>query len=163
MDHAAPALLQALETSGAGAAIRQSVWLYPLANVGHVLAVVVFAAAVAAMDVRLLGGFAGSDAGRVLRGGRRVAVPAFAAVVLTGSMLFVAEATHLARNPVFLIKLSLLVLALLNALALPWLCSRRIGGLPAHGPMPLSARAAALTSLATWLAVAACGRAVAYF
>ncbi len=57
MDHAAPALFQALEASGLGAAIRQSAWLYPFANIGHVVAVVTFFAAVAVMDVRLLGAF----------------------------------------------------------------------------------------------------------
>jgi hypothetical protein len=40
MNHAAPAIFQALEASWFGAGIRQSVWLYPLANVTHVVAVV---------------------------------------------------------------------------------------------------------------------------
>jgi hypothetical protein len=163
MNHAAPALLQALEASGAGTAIRQSVWLYPFANVAHVVAVLVFAGAVAAMDVRLLGGFSGSDAGNVLRNARRVSLGAFAVIAITGSMLFLAEASHVALNPVFQTKLLLIALALLNVLLFELAFSRRIAELPPHMPMPFSARASAFVSLGTWLAVAACGRSIAYF
>ncbi len=116
MEHHAPALLQALEASALGAAIRQSTWIYGAANVGHVAAVVVFAGAVAIMDVRLLGGFAGTPAGEVLRKVRRDAVAAFCAILLTGAVLFIAEASHVALNPVFQIKAVLIGLVLINVL-----------------------------------------------
>ena len=45
--HDAPAIFVALEQSGFAAAIRQSRWLYPFANIGHVVALVAFAGAVA--------------------------------------------------------------------------------------------------------------------
>jgi len=51
----APAIFVALEQSGFGAAIRQSTWIYPAANIGHIVALVVFAGSIAMMDVRLLG------------------------------------------------------------------------------------------------------------
>lgn len=163
MNNAAPALLQALEASGAGTAIRQSVWLYPVANVGHVLAVLVFAGAVAAMDVRLLGGFRGSDVREVLRRARRVSLGAFAAIAVIGSMLFLAEASHLALNPIFQTKLLLIALALLNVLVFELVFGQRLAGLAPGMPMPAAVRASAFLSLATWLAVAACGRSIAYF
>src|SRR5438093_1001944 len=56
MTDAAPAVFVALEQSGFDAAIRQSPWLYPAANVGHIISLTLFAGAVAVMDVRLLGG-----------------------------------------------------------------------------------------------------------
>ena len=37
MTDAAPAIFVALEQSGFAAAIRQSPWLYPAANVGHIV------------------------------------------------------------------------------------------------------------------------------
>src|SRR5436853_175834 len=55
MEHDAPAIFVALEQSGFAAAIRQSSWLYPFANIGHIVALVVFAGAVAVMELRLLG------------------------------------------------------------------------------------------------------------
>ena len=163
MDHAAPAVFQALEASGFGAAIRQSVWLYPLANVGHVVAVVSFFAAVAVMDVRLLGAFSGTAPGVVIRNARRAAVAAFVLVATTGAMLFTAEASHLALNPVFQTKAILVALGLGNVLAFELAFGRRVAGLPPAAHIPASARTSAAVSLALWLAVVACGRSIAYF
>jgi hypothetical protein len=163
MDHSAPAVFQALEASGFGAGIRQSVWLYPLANVGHVVAVVTFFATVAVMDVRLLGAFSATAPGVVIRNARRVAVAAFAAVAVTGSMLFAAEASHLVLNPVFQTKAILILLGLANVLLFEFLFSRRAADFPPGKPLPAVARASASASLALWLAVVACGRSIAYF
>jgi hypothetical protein len=74
--------------------------------------------------------------------------------------LFAAEAPELAANRVFLLKLVLIVVAGLNALAFhigPW----RVG---AHwrDQAPLRARLHAALSLLLWLAVIACGRLLAY-
>ena len=51
----APAFLIAIEQSALAAAIRQSIWAYPAANVGHILALFLFAGAVSIMDLTLLG------------------------------------------------------------------------------------------------------------
>jgi hypothetical protein len=163
MDHAAPAVFQALEASGFAAGIRQSIWLYPLANVGHVVAVVTFFASVAVMDLRLLGAFSATAPGVVIRNARRVAVAAFAVVALTGSMLFAAEASHLALNPVFQTKVILILLGLANVLLFEFCFGRRAAEFPANTPLPAIARVSATASLALWLAVVACGRSIAYF
>ncbi len=52
MEHEAPALFVALEQSAFAAAIRQSIWIYPLANVGHIVGLFCFAGALAVMDLR---------------------------------------------------------------------------------------------------------------
>ena len=54
MEHAAPAIFVALEASDFALGIRKSLWLYPAANIGHIVALVFFAGAIAVMDVRLL-------------------------------------------------------------------------------------------------------------
>ena len=54
----APSVFVALEGSGVGQAIRQSSWIYMTANVGHIVALVVFAGAVAVLDLRMIGAFA---------------------------------------------------------------------------------------------------------
>ena len=59
----APGLFVALEGSGVGQAIRQSTWIYMAANVGHILALVVFAGAVAVLDLRMAGAFAATSPG----------------------------------------------------------------------------------------------------
>src|SRR5262245_40107716 len=100
MEHQAPALLVALEQSEFAAAIRQSTFLYPLANVGHIVALVCFVGAVVVMDLRLMGALAATAPGPLLMRARRAAIIAFAALAATGFMLFAAEASHVAVNPV---------------------------------------------------------------
>ena len=75
----APAVFVALEGSGLGQTIRQSSWIYMTANVGHIVALVVFAGAVAVLDLRMIGAFAATAPGRVLTGARRAVVGAFLA------------------------------------------------------------------------------------
>lgn len=162
MDASAPQILVALETSGLGQAIRQSAWLYPLANVTHVVAVVSFTAAVAVMDFALLGWLGYSNL-VLARGARQAAIALFALVVLTGLTLFVAEASHVAMNRVFQLKLLFIALAGANAILL----GRRVladeAGEETTEQTAVAARVAAILSLASWLAVVALGRLIAYF
>src|SRR5215475_10730435 len=116
MEHEAPALFVALEQSGFAATIRQSRWLYPVANVGHILSLVAFAGTVAVMDLRLLGAFAATAPGPVLARARIAAIAAFCGLAVTGSMLFSAEASHLVLNPVLRLKFLLVAAGLLNVL-----------------------------------------------
>jgi hypothetical protein len=159
----APQFLIALEGSGLGAAIRQSTWAYPAANVGHILALTIFSGAVAMMDARLLGAFAATTPASVVRPARRLAMLGLLLMVLTGLVLFTAEASHVAMNRVFQVKAMLIALGILNAVLLGRALRDMLDDMPAFEPMPGRVRAAALTSLAIWLSVAACGRLIAYF
>jgi hypothetical protein len=159
----APQLLIALEQSGLAAAIRQSTWAYPAANVGHILALTVFAGAVTVMDARLLGAFAAAPPASVVRPARRAAMLGLLAMLATGFVLFAAEASHVAMNRVFQIKMALVGLGVLNAVLVGRALAAALDGMPALAPMPARIRLAALASLAIWLSVAACGRLIAYF
>jgi hypothetical protein len=163
MTDAAPAIFVALEASSIGAAIRQSTWIYMAANIGHIVALVCFAGAVAVMDLRMAGVFAATAPGRVLRGARIAAVLAFLGMLLSGAIMFIAEASHVIVNPVFQIKLGLIALALVNVAAFERYVTPKVRGLPPLAPLPAGARAAGMLSIALWLAVAICGRAIAYF
>jgi uncharacterized protein DUF6644 len=159
----APAIFVALEQSGFGAAVRQSTWLFPVANVGHVLALALFAGALAVMDVRLLGGLAATSPAHVLMRARSVAIAAFVLLAVTGFMQFAADASHLIVNPVFQIKLVLIGLGLLNLAIFEFGVKRSVVDLSPGVAMPARAKTAGFMSLAIWLAVAACGRSIAYF
>jgi hypothetical protein len=163
MEHDAPAIFVALEQSGFAAAIRQSRWLYPFANVGHILSLTAFASAVAVMDLRLLGAFAATAPGQLLARARIAAIAAFGGLAVTGFMLFSAEASHLVGNPVLRLKFLLVAAGLLNVLAYEILARRAVETLPPGAPRPRAAGAAGAVSLAIWVAVAACGRSIAYF
>jgi len=153
------AILAALEASEPAQALRRSVWLYPAANVLHVLGLMGFFAVVAAMDVKALRTSSASDLRGFIRRLRPAAIAFFLVQVATGLMLFLPEAAHVAHNTVFLAKLGLIGLALANVGLL------EAGLARAHevGDLPSGVRAAAAASLLLWLAVAAFGRLIAYF
>jgi uncharacterized membrane protein len=148
-------ILAAVQQSGYGALVRQSVFLYPLANVLHVLAVLVFFASVAVMDLRLLGVLKGMPVEAVIARLRPLAIAALVVVVVTGITLFVPEAVAIARNPAFQLKLAAILLGLVNVLI-------NTRTLRRAGEGAALVRATAGVSLAVWLAVAACGRLIAY-
>lgn len=162
MREAAFPLLAALESSGAGAAIRQSVWMYPAANTAHVVTLVVLAGAVAILDFRLLGAFAAARPADVVRPARRAAILALLLMVGTGLVLFTAEATHVATNPVFQTKVLLIALAVLNALVLARVPAKALEAMRPHEAFSPRVRAAAAASLVLWTAVAGLGRFIAY-
>jgi len=163
MTQEAPAIFIALEQSAFGAYIRQSTWLFPLANVGHIVSLVLFAGAVAVMDVRLLGGLSATAPARVLVRSRRYAIGAFVAMAATGFVLFTAEASHLALNRVFQLKLLIIGAALVNIAIFELGLRHSVINLPPGAMMPQRAKAVAMLSLGLWIVVAACGRSIAYF
>lgn len=152
------AILSAAENSPLAAAMRTSLFLYPLANVIHVLAALAFFATVAAMDVKLLRASSINDARTFIARIRPWAPLALVVQIGSGVLLFVPEATHIWMNPVFRVKLVLIALALLNVPAVEVAIRRADGDAPTG-----AARGSAAVSLGLWLSVAAAGRLIAYF
>src|SRR5215468_4049141 len=163
MTDAAPAVFVALEQSGFAAAIRQSPWLYPAANIGHIVSLTFFAGAVAVMDVRLLGGLAATAPARLIGRARTFAIVALVGMLATGFILFSAEASHVSMNPVFQVKIALIAAGLANVAIYEFWAKRSVEVLAPGAAMPSRARLAGVLSLGIWVAVAACGRSIAYF
>jgi hypothetical protein len=163
MNEHAPAIFVALEASAFGNAIRQSTWLYMAANVGHILSLVVFASGIAVIDLRMAGMLAATAPGQILKVFRRVVGIGFVGLLLTGSILFTAEASHVILNPVFLLKLGLIALGLANVSWFEFFVAPTLRDLPPLKALPAAARIAGIASLTIWLFVAACGRSIAYF
>jgi hypothetical protein len=160
---AGPDWAMALEHSGLGDFLRQSLWLYPACNVLHVLAVVIMVGSIVAFDLRVLG------VGRWLpvRGLARLLLPlsagGFVAAVGSGVLLFTADATAVWNNPVFVYKLSLIGLGLVNIAAFHIGPLRTVDEWGVDGPVPGAAAAGAVVSIAGWTATATLGRLIAYF
>src|SRR4029077_12502401 len=146
MTDAAPAIFVALEQSGFAAAIRQSPWLYPAANVGHIVFLTLFAGAIAVMDVRLLGGLSATAPGPLLARKRNVALAALACMAVTGSLLFSAEASHLALNPVFQLKAILVAAGLINVAVYQFWAKPAVGHLAPGASLAARAQARGRTS-----------------
>lgn len=161
MEHGIPSLLpnlfQLLERSGFGLLIRDAVLIYPIANVVHVLAALVFFASVAIMDLRVLGALREDASEAVIRRFRPVAIGAFCMLIGSGIILFTPEASAIIKNPSFQIKLALIAIGLANVIWLERALKRGYPGMTAR-----SARVPAALSLVVWLGVAAAGRYIAY-
>jgi hypothetical protein len=84
-------------------------------------------------------------------------------MAVTGFMLFSAEASHLVLNPVFQLKAALVAAGLLNVAIYEFWARRAVEDLAPGAAMPRRAKLAGLLSLGIWVAVAACGRSIAYF
>jgi hypothetical protein len=163
MTDAAPAIFLAIEGSAFAAAVRQSPYAYMAANVAHILSLLVFFGAVAVMDLRLAGFFQPTWPGSLLRRARSVAILGFLGLVASGSILFVAEASHIVLNGMFQLKAALIGLGLINIVWYESVVADKVKDVLPHTPLPGGARLIGVTSLAIWLAVAACGRLIAYF
>ena len=163
MTDAAPAIFVAIEGSAFAAVVRQSPYAYMAANVAHILSLMVFFGAVAVMDLRLAGAFSATWPGSIIRKARLVAILGFLGLLASGSLLFVAEASHLVLNKLFQIKAALIGLGLLNIAWFEYFIAPKVRDLQPHAPLPFSARFAGVGSIAIWLLVAACGRLIAYF
>lgn len=155
-----PEWLVAIEKSGIAQLMRESLWMYPIVEIVHIIGFVILVGGVAAFDLRLLGFSRGIEIPALARHLLPWSVASLLLVVPAGLLMFSAHATEFVRNPVFLFKLSLIVLAGLNAAAFHLGPYRKAWSW--HSDSPGKAKVFAATSIAMWLAVIACGRLLAY-
>lgn len=158
-----PTIWSWLESTGVATAMREWTWAYPIVEIAHIIGFVVLVGAAFMFDLRLLGvsrRLPITDlASHLLRWSR-----ASAFVVLpTGFLMFMTNATKLAGNPVFRLKLILIVLAGLNALVFRSWKSHSAEDWDVDRSSPVAARVSAAFSLVAWSAVISCGRLIAFF
>jgi len=115
---------------------------------------------IVALDLRLLGLARQLDAAGLDRYLTRFAYVALPVIAVTGFAMFSADATALAGNAAFRIKLILVSLGLANAIAFRLLWRRRLEMWDA-APPPLG-RVQAGGSILLWLSAVAGGRLIAY-
>jgi hypothetical protein len=150
------AAFTALEQSSLGAAARGSGWLYPLANLSHVLGAALLVGAIVTFDIQVLR--RAKNVGVIGRAVTPVAAFGLALQVASGMVLLAADAMPVVVNPVFQFKMGMFALGLVNVAVFRW----RFGGkLRAETPLDGTAAFAAV-SLASWLLVLLAGRFIAY-
>ncbi len=150
------AALAALEASALAQAARGLSWLYPLANLIHVLGAALLVGAIAVFDLAVLRGRSGDAS--VARLALIVAAVGLALQLPSGIVLLSAEATAIGVNPAFLVKMALILLGLLNVAAF----HARYGALLRANEIPIAARTPAVISLFAWTVALLAGRAIAY-
>lgn len=162
------AIFAALEESAIARAFSGSLWFYPAVEVLHVVGFVILVGSAFVLDLRLLGRLRSLPVADAVHNLTRWARRSLLVVVPTGLMLFIAEATTLATNPAFQLKLVLILAAGVNAAIFHRMVFRnmdfnREGVAWLDGaPLPLHARLAGVLSIVLWFSVIACGRLIAY-
>lgn len=147
-----------LEATSLGEVARDSLWLYPIASIAHVLGIALLVGSIVSFDLRVLGVARAVPFAAAARLLLPVARVGFAAIVLSGAVMLAADATHVATNDAFAVKKVLVVLALTNVLLF-----HRIAWPPEGQEPGQLARTLAAFSAMLWLGVASSGRAIAYF
>lgn len=142
--------------------MRGNLWLYPIAEIVHITGITVLVGGVTLFDLRVLG------FGRALpvdQLGRHLlpwAVASLGLVVPAGLLLFSADPAAMLDNRVFLLKLSLIACAGINALLFHAGVYRTVAGWNTGAAAPALARMHALASILLWIAIICCGRLLAY-
>ncbi len=154
-----PVFCKWLEQTPIAAGVRQSLWLFPAIETAHLLGMAALLATIGAFDLRLAGFILRAEcvsslASRLLPW----AWAGFSAQVVTGTLLFSSEATHMVINPAFRVKMVLILLAGAHALIFHFTARRTIPAWDAKIPPPAAVRIAGLISLLLWTGVVAAGR-----
>jgi hypothetical protein len=151
-------LLAALETTPLAAALRGSVWLYPLVNAAHIVGIALLFGAVTPLDLRLLGLWPQVPVAVLSRVLTPVAVAGLMLALPAGALLFMARAGEYLDSPLFQAKMLVVATALVNALALRWRWSPARAAAPSPGVV-----ASAVLSLSLWAGAIVLGRLIGYF
>jgi hypothetical protein len=156
-------LCQWLQNTTWGTAIRESIWVFPLIEGAHVLALALSVGTLVVMDLRLAGCMMRSEpVSSVSAQLKPWSAAGFAIMLTTGSLLFWSQPLKAYGSVYFRIKLSLLLLAAINALIFELTLGRSIAAWDCDPTPPLRARAAGILGIVLWAGVIVAGRTMAY-
>ncbi|MCS6996772.1 MAG: hypothetical protein NZ533_07430 [Casimicrobiaceae bacterium] len=155
-------MLEELAAAVAATALAQWVRVtplaYPVLEVLHLWAIAIVFGSIVFIDLRILGIGLRNGGAFPVDAWARALLPwtlgAFALAVLSGALMFLSRAADFVSNPAFAVKLTLIVLAALNAALL-----HLRDGLRRSSPVN---RWQAILSIGCWLGVMAAGRWIAY-
>lgn len=144
--------------------LRESLFGFPILLTAHVLAMCLFLGLVIMMDLRLAGiGNRRTSFADLQRALFPWQMAGMVLVTITGLALFYAQPLHYYGKAFFWVKMTLLIVAGVNALAFHVTTYRSAStwDVPAAVP-PFAARTAGVVSLVVWAGVLVFGRLVAY-
>ncbi|WP_425930398.1 DUF6644 family protein [Pseudomonas sp. NyZ201] len=156
-------MLQAVEASSLATLVRESSAAFPILESVHVIGIALVFGSITVVDLRLLGVAAHRrSAFKLIQELLPYTWVAFVACLITGSLMFAANATTYLQNPMFLWKMCVLMLAGLNMAVFHLGPFRRIREWDTTLPPPGRARLAGFSSMALWIGVIFLGRWIAF-
>ena len=153
-------LLRTLESSGFSTWLRESnsIWGYPIILTMHTVGLALLVGANIVLDLRLLG-FGSRLPLEELSRAFRIMWTGFWINAVSGTMLFVADATTRGTSRLFLGKLLLVMFGVVVIVAIR---KQVFGATPDRPRISVTAKVLAATSLAVWVAAITAGRLMAY-
>ncbi|MCF6117038.1 MULTISPECIES: DUF6644 family protein [Mesorhizobium] len=145
-------LLAGIEQLAIVRGLKASFVAYPIVNALHIMSIGALLTSVWLMDLRILGAFRSLPQAAFIALLRRTAFTAFAGALVTGSLLFSIRAREYAAMPIFLTKMTLILLAGANFFV--FMRHAKGGDEPAGGVAPVLA----VLSLVLWTSVLFAGR-----
>lgn len=142
--------------------VREAAWAYPLLETVHMIGLGLLFGGIVALDLRILGAARDLPITRLAAHLLPWVWAGFVLNVVSGALLFASDAAEFAANSSFRVKLALIALAGLNALAFQWRVYPTAPAWDRDARPPAAARTLAALSIALWLAVITAGRMMAY-
>ena len=148
------------EATAVGEAIRGSLWLFPVIECVHLLALALIGGAVLIVDLRLLGlGLRRQTVAQLARDAQPWLIGSLAMMLVTGILLFLSEAIKCYYSPPFWYKMTFLALAIVFALTV----RRKVAAADENRVGPVWGKLVALASLGLWFGVGFSGRWIAFY
>jgi hypothetical protein len=147
-----PTALHALETFLSP--LRTHPWAYPALEALHILGIALLLGNLVLLEFRVWGRASGLPVRELARLALSIAIAGFGLAAATGLLMFASQISELLANRAFTLKLLLLFVAGCNAV---WFHAR-----DSLARLDALAKAQTMFSTLLWLAVIACGRAIAY-
>jgi hypothetical protein len=150
-----------LDRTPASQIVQTKAWIVPTVQTIHILAIAVVMSSALMIDLRLIG-IVGRD-----QPIERVSTRFFPLIwwvvlvlLITGIIMIVGEPARSLQNPIFQLKMALLIVALVVTYVLQRLSTNKT---LAEGHAALSAQAMAVVSILLWTGIIFSGRWIAYF
>ena len=154
---------QWLQDTPWGTGIRESTWVFPIIEGTHAIGIAFSVGILLIMDLRLMGVLLRREpVSEVSNHLMPWSLGGFAVMFITGSLLFWSQAVKAYGSIFFRIKIVLLILAAINALAFELTLRRNIVAWDTLEKPPFRARLAGLLGILLWAGVIAAGRTMAY-
>lgn len=148
-------LFEWIEATRAGAALRDSYWLFPAVESIHLLGLCVIGGAILIVNMRLLGlGLRSQPAAQINRDVRPFMVGSLAVMLVSGYLLFASEATKCYTHGAFWFKMACLALAMIVTFTLQ---NRAVEMEDRHAGT-MQVKLAAVLNLTLWIGVGVGGR-----
>jgi hypothetical protein len=148
------------EDTVVGHAIRDSLWLFPVIESVHLLALALIGGAILVVDLRLLGlGLRLQPVAQLARDIQPWLIGSLLVMVSTGILLFLSESIKCYYSPPFWYKMRFLVVAILFMFTV----RRKVTATGEKRVRPIWRKLVALVSLGLWFGVGFSGRWIAFY